>query len=318
MTRPFSSATAEQVISAVDAVIVNSHLTPVEFVAEFSDLPKDRAKSALELAQDIGFLCCTSTGYSINSPLCRFMITSNQMQKAAVLRLLLESYQPFVVFRERLVATALVDTVAQQTKVALNLDAHREDIKDTLISLGTYSQALVTEGGGRYRPENGPSDNTFHVLAQACKDAAAAEARIREQLGFEVASSVSYDEVIAPLVDGLTRANANDPRGAVVSSGNAVESYLDALAKSLGISLSNAPGINAKLEKFVPGNKLPKKLIAMGKYLGTVRNAADHGIDTDIGASWTIRTATGMEYVYVACSFLAATTSFVSGQSPQI
>ena len=29
---------------------------------------------------------------------------------------------------------------------------------------------------------------------------------------------------------------------------------------------------------------MPKKLAAVGKYLGHVRNAADHGVDTEVGA----------------------------------
>jgi hypothetical protein len=48
------------------------------------------------------------------------------------------------------------------------------------------------------------------------------------------------------------------------------------------------------------------KLIFVGKHLGDVRNAADYGIDPDVGVTWTIRNATGIEYVFLACSFIAA------------
>jgi len=300
MARPFSPATAEQVVAAVEAVVVNQQSTSVDFVADFSDLTRDQAEAALKLAADLGLLSHGTGKYSVASPLCRFAVTPNQMQRATILRILLESYQPFVIFRERLVATTLVATAAKQTKVALNLDAHHEAIKDTLISLGTYSHALVTEGGGRYRPEDNSSENLLEVLALACGDAAAAEARIREQLGFDAAALVSREEVIVPLADAILRAKSNDSRGAVVASGNAVESYLNALANRLGVSLAGATGINSKLDKFAQSNKLPKKLIQVGKYLGHVRNAADHGIDSDVGASWTIRSATGLEYVFMA------------------
>jgi hypothetical protein len=70
--------------------------------------------------------------------------------------------------------------------------------------------------------------------------------------------------------------------------------------------LTGATGINAKLDKFDQARKLPKKLVHVGKYLGHIRNAADHGVDADVGAPWNIRTATGLEYVFVACSFVAA------------
>jgi hypothetical protein len=318
MTRPFSSATAEQVIVAVEAVVVNRQPTSVEFVADFLDVPKDQAEAALLLAADLGFLSENTGKFSVASPLCRFIVTANQMQKAAVLRVMLESYEPFIIFRERLVATGLAATVGQQTKVALDLAAHREGIKDTLISLGTYNHTLVTEGGGRYRPEETLSENPLETLAQACSNATAAEGRIREQLGPDAAALVSREEVIIPLADAFLRAKAGDSRGAVVAGGNAVESYLDALASRVGADLSGATGINAKLDRLSQGKKLPKKLGQVGKYLGHVRNAADHGVDPDVGASWAIRDATGLEYVYVACSFMAATTANERGKPPEI
>lgn len=318
MARSFSPATAEQVVAAVEAVVVNQQPTRAEFVAAFTDLPKDHADAALKLATDLSLLAYQSGTYTVASPLCRLVVAPNQMQKAAVLRIVLESYQPFVLFRDRLVATGLAATAAQQTRAALSLGAHHEVIKDTLISLGTYSHALVTEGGGRYRPEDNPFENTLEILAKGCRDAAAAEARIREQLGADAATTTSREEVIVPLADALLRASAGDSRGAVVAAGNATESYLDGLASRLGVNLAGATGINSKLDRFAQGNNLPRKLIQVGKYLGHIRNAADHGIDEEVGASWTIRGPTGLEYVFVACSFLAATTARERGRLPEI
>jgi hypothetical protein len=137
-------------------------------------------------------------------------------------------------------------------------------------------------------------------------------------MGQEVASSLSREEVIIPLADGLLRANSGDSRGAVLTGGNAVESYLDSMASTLGVSISGATGINAKLDKFQQAGSLPKKLIYVGKYLGNVRNAADHGIDPEIAASWNIRRSTGLEFIYVACSFIAATSARARGKPPEI
>jgi hypothetical protein len=319
MAREFFSATAEQVVAAVEAVVANTGgATKADFVAEFSDLPPDQAEAALDLGTDLGFLSKDGTKYEVASPLCRFLSTPNQMQKAAVLRVLLESYTPFVVFRQRLEATELAAQAAQQTKTLLDLDAHREEIKDTLVSLGTYSHALVTEGGGRYRPEGEPAGNPLQALLASAQDATSAEALVRKQLGAEAVGTVSRDEVIVPLADAAIRARDNDSRGAVVSAGNAVESYLDGLATRLTVNLTGATGINAKLDRLGTGNTIPKKLIQVGKYLGNIRNAADHGVDPDVGASWSIREATGVEYVLVACSFIAAATHREKGHAPEI
>jgi len=58
--------------------------------------------------------------------------------------------------------------------------------------------------------------------------------------------------------------------------------------------LPGAAGLNAKLERFATVNALPRKLIFVGKYLGNIRNAADHGLgDPDVAAPWTIQESNG-------------------------
>ena len=130
---------------------------------------------------ELGLLSQNGNTYAVVSPLCRF--TAVPEQKAAVLRILIESYRPFTVFRERLLATADLNRAAQATKTFCNLPAHRDVVKDTLISLGTYSRALVPEGGGNYQLEATSLLNALQTIASACTDMTAAEGRIRSQLG---------------------------------------------------------------------------------------------------------------------------------------
>jgi hypothetical protein len=54
--------------------------------------------------------------------------------------------------------------------------------------------------------------------------------------------------------------------------------------------------------------------------LGEGGHPPDHGAaDADIpGATWQIRDATGLEYVFVACSFIAATLGIERNQPPEI
>jgi hypothetical protein len=309
----------------VEAVVANGSPTSVAFVAEFADIPENRAEEALKLATDLGLLSQAGGNYKSANPLCVLFSTPDLTLKAALLRIVLESYEPFITFRKRLKATELADTAAQQTRTTLNLAANRHAIKDTLISLGTYSHALETEGGGRYQPSERPLGNHLLATAQGCKDAASAEARIRLQMGEAAADTVSRDEVLIPLANALRQAGAGDGRMAVVLAGNAIESYLVAFAVRRGVGLVGAAGINAKLDRFnhvgaglVPANALPKKLIFMGKYLGHIRNAADHGADPEIGATWQIQESTGLEFVYVACSFISAVHSRENGLPAKI
>jgi hypothetical protein len=86
------------------------------------------------------------------------------------------------------------------------------------------------------------------------------------------------------------------------------------------VVLGNATGIISKLDKFSPApRRMPRKLIQVGNYLGAIRNAADHGTDADINnLNWQIRDATAIEYVYVACSFIAATIAIERNDPPEI
>lgn len=257
--------------------------------------------------------------FESSNPLCRFLATKAQLQKATVVRVLLESYKPFVTFRERLSATGNVVDAGRQTKAAHSLPERHGDISATLLSLGTFSQAIRTGGGGHYEVATGSEENSLERLMLGCAEMAASEELIRKLVGIDAIGWISRDHVVIPLSDAMRRADAQDGQGAITQAGNAIESFLIALASQFPTQL-NGTGINAKLEelKRADVSKMPSKLMFAGKYLGHIRNAADHGVDADIGAPWSIRPATGREYVFVACSFIAACTALILGKTPEM
>ena len=304
MPRAFSPATAEQIVAVVEAVVANGKASTSEFVAEFGDLTDVQATNALTLAVDLGFLKKSGSNYSIDSQVCKLLRSPNDEEKAAILRVMLESYDPFLVFREQIEATESAQTAARQTKTLLDIDAHREEIKDTLLSLATFSGALIPASGGKYERDSKAISNLLHELAVACADLSAAIHRVREEIGPDASNVVSHKNVITPLAAGLRFAAAGDGREAVVNAGNAIDTFLDEFAGRAGVSLAGATGINGKLDKLQQTNALPRKLVFKGKYLGHIRNAADHGNDSDINDAWAIHEGTGRAYVFVACSFI--------------
>ncbi len=306
MPRAFYQATAELTIQVVEAVYVN-HQCDLEFVHQFCDVPSSQAMNALELATDLGLIKKSGDRYKPDSPLIKFICTPDVSKKAALLRIMLESYLPFIHFRERLLATGSADTAAQQTKTILGLDSHREEIKDTLISLGTYAKAILAKGGGKYVLTDEKLANQLHEIAESCDDLAAAEVCIRTEIG-DYSEQLDRTEVIMPLASALIKAKNKKPTEAVAEAAMGVESYLARLASRNNVSLTGATGLNSRLDKFRPQNILPKKVVEAGKYLGQVRNAADHGVDvdSDVDAVWHILESTGIQYVFVACSFIRA------------
>jgi hypothetical protein len=319
MPRQFWRATAEAVVACVDAVVVSAGRADIDYVAEFTQLIKNHAESALELAVDLGLLAKRGGKFAVNSPLCRALVTASQKRKASALRVVLEDYIPFIAFRERLIASDDASVASRQTKLQLDLTSHPDDVKETLLSLGQYSQALVAEGGGVYRTHDVATDYDLAALAQGCANDAAAEQLIRARIGPRAHGGVSREDVIVPLTTALQHARAGDGRGAVVSAGNAVESYLAALGGRVGINVAGNPGINAKAQALNQNSAvMPGKLLNMSKYLGHVRNAADHGIDPEVQAPWSVQASTGLEYVFVACSFVSAVSEREAAAAPII
>lgn len=314
-----SQTTADLVMGAVEALVVRGNPANPDFVAAFLDTTPPNANAALDMAVELGLATENGNTFAVFSPLCIF--TAIPEQKAAVLRVLLESYRPFTVFRERLKATANLDQAARATKTVCALPAHREAVKETLISLAAYSRALVPEGGGNYQLEAPSLVNALQVIAAAAKDMAVSEGRIRDQLG-PVSTNVlepHRNTVIVPLASALIKANNRDGSGAVQAAGNAIESHITELAVRMNVNLAGTSGIIEKLNKFSNPRRLPRKLIHVGGYLGAIRNAADHGPDPDLNnASWQIRVATGLEYVFVACSFIAATIAIERNDPSEI
>jgi hypothetical protein len=306
MPRPFPQSTAELVVDSVEAVVVQNGTADIAYVSTFTDQPEDQAEDALNLAVDLGLLEEDGGGYKPSSPLAHYVVSPDVSHKAAVIRVMLDSYEPFLRFRERLMATNSPRAAAEQTRVLLELDAHRAEIQETLISLGGYAQVLTAEGGGRYQLTEESAQNPLSVLAEACQDRNDAEAVIREQVGQDVIDLASQQEVLRPLSEALWRARSGDADGAVQQAGNAVESFLDEVGNRQGVNLVGAHGINATMNQLRDNWNLPRKIVNSARYLGDIRNAADHGVDPEIGASWTIREHTGLEYVFVACSLIHA------------
>jgi hypothetical protein len=315
-----SQTTADHVMDAVEAIVVNNGPTALAVIAEFLETTPANATAALEMAIDLGLVATNGPDYVVSSPLCRFARIPEH--KAAVLRIVIEQYRPFVSFRDQLLHTPDMNKAAQSSKVVCGLPATRDIIKETLISLGTYSRALIPSGAGHFQLDATSLVSALTKIAGSCTDLVQAELRIRDQLGPAASAVVSRDNVILPLADALFKANQRDPDGAVQQAGNAVESHIMEMAARMNppVNVAGANGIGQKLTRFQNPRRLAMKLIHVGSYLGAVRNAADHGAaDPDIpGATWQIRDATGLEYVFVACSFVAATVLIEQNKPPEI
>lgn len=313
MPREFTATTAEQVVGVVAAVSSSNRACDPGFIGSFLDTSEEAAEAALMMATDIGLVSENAGVFSEASPLCRFLRTPAGASRAAILRVALESYEPFTLFRQRLIETGRPEVAAQQTKTMLDLTATRSQVADTLISLGTFAGSIQALGAGQYNVPRSDDVADLSVLAAAAEEEHAAEAVVRNQLGQRTADAVSHIEVLRPLTKALVHARAGQGDAAVQEAGNAVESFLTEYGNRHGVNTSAQHGVNAKAGEIANAGHLPPKLKAVSFYLGHLRNAADHGIDADIGSSWQIRDGMALAYVFVCCHFISACVSRETG-----
>lgn len=306
--------TAEHIIGATDAALQKMEGVNENLIAQFLDITEDYALNALRMAEQLGLLSKNQSGEFIPCfPYAVYLITSDPHHKAAILRFVLEQYPPYKTFKFRVALTGIAPEAANQARALHNIHAHRDDILGTLINLGTYANSLVSEAAGRYLPVEGEANDYILMVEEAIQNRETAELHVRRRMGSEVADWVNQTEVFNPLVTAYQRLGSakEDQRAPIVHAANAVESFLSQIAALRNVNIQNANGINAKTERLAQTNHLATKHKFILKYLGHVRNAADHGIDSEIGQAWEISQNTAIEYVHVAQSVITDIVAYL-------
>lgn len=318
MTYNIYRTTAEHIIGATDAALQKPSGVNVQLVAEFLDTPDNSALDALKMSEQLGLLSENNAGiFNVSSPCSTYLITSSRENKAAVLRFVLEQYEPYRTFKFRLnITTGVVGEAAIQTKAVHNISAHRDVIVATLVDLGTYSKSLTSQGAGLYLSTEENSIVYLNVLHSVIQDKENAELAVRRRIGLENANWIDAQNVIAHIVTAYQRlASVEQDRYApIVHAGNSIESFLTQVGNHYGTNLQNAHGINAKADRIASSNNLTTKHTFMFKYLGHVRNAADHGVDAAIGVAWDINPNTAIEYVHVALTLMGDIVEVINGR----
>lgn len=308
MTFEVYPTSAENIIGVTDACLQKPSGVDVALAADFLDTTQDYARDALLMACQLNLVQQQPSGVFVPASQCTvFLCTASRESKAAVLRYVLEQYEPYRTFKTRLALTGVVGEAATQSKALHQVGAHRQVVMTTFIDLGTYAQSLVSEGGGLYRPREDDPKSFLQILNKVMQDRATAELQVYRRMGAQAADWVDAQSVFSPIVTAYQRAghSEQDPRAPIVHAGNAVESFLSQLAGHYGVNVQNAHGINAKVDALARANQLATKHKFILKYLGHVRNAADHGIDAEVGHEWDICQNTALEYVHVAQTIIA-------------
>src|ERR1044072_7373819 len=121
--------TAENVIAATDAALQKPDGVDETLVTTFLNTTTANARNALQMAAELSLLKeDPADNFKIDSKCSLYLCTAERANKAAVLRFVLEQYEPYRKFKERLALTGLVPEATQQTKALHNISAHHSVI----------------------------------------------------------------------------------------------------------------------------------------------------------------------------------------------
>lgn len=300
-------APAEDIVAVVDAILAKPIECSEDFISEFADISPTQTSNALRMAMQLGLANkdITTGYYTSNSFLARLIVSSrNDNHKAAIMRLVLEQYEPYITFKSRFSFSKSIDLACKQVKTLYSMSCGYKDIRNTIINIATYSRAMINDGASSYKL-NQDDVSYIEILELALRFKANDDNALRIQLGDTVCNYINTEKVFNSLSDAYSKIqNADtDPKAVILYAANAFESFLQQIADSHRISLVGKNGIAQKSDAL--SSVISKKHRGMIQYIYQIRNAADHGADPDEGGKvWNISNESAQLYPIIVASII--------------
>lgn len=300
MTHVLPQTTAELLIRAAEAVHVLGPEASTDGVGTFIGGAATHARPALTGARELGFVSNGADADHWNATnLARVLASAAPGEKMIILRLQLENFPPYSIFRDRLLAGEHPGDAARQTCLTFSLSIDPIDAEGVLTNWGTYSNGL------RYGQDHRllvPVNEKVRAEVLALSERILAErdavrAHVVEELGVDAAGFVT-GEILENLIDSyLALLKGDPPRDGAFQLGHAIEGFAKKLA-DLDPPLTlpgNANTLGQVARSLKDQGRLTSKHHAIVSGLTAIRNATDHAGDPEIGgATWIVTKETAL------------------------
>jgi len=210
-----------------------------------------------------------------------------------LLRYELETYKPFLLFKNRLIAGESPENAARQVCVAFELEDDAHEVERTLRDWGTYSRGLsyAEDQSLLATVDKDLFRQVLEVHEVLLDQRAAVQAHILDRIG-PTAGGFITGEALEGLEDSyfdLVQERPTDQ--SMFQLGKGLEAFLKKLAqKDPALSVPSSTKTMGQYAHFLKNEgRLKEKHFQVIMALVGIRNAADHSGDPEISnASWTI------------------------------
>ena len=303
-------STADDIVAVIDAINAKGQGADHDFISEFTGiLNQGQTDNALKMAIDLQLIKenTSNNTFEISSPFARLLSTAIiDDHKSAIMRIILEQYAPFDTFKSRFAITQNIELACKQTKTIHSMSSSERDIKNTIISMATYSKILKRTGANTYHFYQGAQSDHLQYIDEIIELKLMDEMLMKNYFGDTICQFADDTSVIRPLIDAIAKSKGDplDTKAVILYAGNAFESFLGQFAQYKNVSLQGKNGIISKLTAF-NSNDISKKHRGIIECIGQIRNAADHGTDQyENNMTWTVSKETAIMYPLLVASII--------------
>jgi hypothetical protein len=300
-------------LDIVEAVCVLRERANLSEIVQYSDTATDSAEKALKMAIQLKLVKLDGTIYKPELPFARLLTNARINEKKAILKFRLMEYEPFKFFVSLILRGEDITRAALKTKTAFNITGSTTILKNSLLDLGIFSRVFI-EGETGIEPlfkEEPDIINVFSSIENTINDQTQIESFVTNQLDDAV---IDY---IGDLKERLVSAGAkfsSEPKSCIMETADVFEDFLKKCAQDESVNISRARGFIEIGNKLRSSGKITKKHQGFIYFVGQMRNAFKHTLDSEVNKSWQVSDDLPLEVFLVTLTSINSIFFFIKRQ----
>lgn len=310
MTYEVVEVNHRNLIEVIEAVHVLEGKASLEKIAEYSDIARDSAEKALKMAIQLDFVERSANFYIPVSPFARLFTNAKRKEKKAILKFKLLEHEPLKFFASLILKGEEATKAISKTKNVFNISGSTTILKNTFLDLGVFSGIFAEpEKGTEAIFEAEPEMRTaFEYIGTVLNEEIQVESFITSQLDESVSE---YIQDFKPrLVTAAIKFNS-EPRACIKDTADIFEDFLKKMCADESVNISGASGIIEVGDRLKRAGKITTKHQGFIYFIGQMRNAFKHNIDSEIGRSWNVTSDLSFEIFLIALEAINSITLYI-------